>query len=79
MSTQPKSETHGLLAIINIQMRSYTNVLVLAKLEGVTQWFTTRRGLAVGLASTGSSFGGVIYPIIVSRLINQHGLPTAIK
>lgn len=79
MSTQPRPETHRLLAIVNIQMSSYTNLLVLAKLEGVTQWFTTRRGLAVGLASTGSSFGGVIYPIIVSRLINQHGFPTAIK
>lgn len=71
------SPTHALLAIINI--KAYTNVLFLAGLEGVTQWFTTKRGLAVGLASTGSSFGGVIYPIMVSRLINQHGFSTAVK
>lgn len=33
----------------------------------------------MGLASTGSSFGGVIYPIMVSRLVNQHGFSTAVK
>ncbi|KAJ5958931.1 uncharacterized protein N7479_006081 [Penicillium vulpinum] len=44
----------------------------------VTQWFSTRRGLAVGLASSGSSFGGLIFPIMVSRLINSHGFKTAI-
>lgn len=44
----------------------------------VTQWFSTKRGLAVGLASSGSSFGGLIFPIMVSRLINSHGFKTAI-
>ncbi|KAK8044953.1 monocarboxylate transporter 2 [Apiospora rasikravindrae] len=37
----------------------------------VTQWFSTRRGLAVGLASWGSSFGGLIYPIMIARLLEQ--------
>jgi MFS family permease len=44
----------------------------------VTQWFSTKRGLAVGLASAGSSFGGLIFPIMVSRLIDSHGFKTAI-
>ncbi|KAJ5822555.1 hypothetical protein N7447_004895 [Penicillium robsamsonii] len=44
----------------------------------VTQWFSTKRGLAVGLASSGSSFGGLIFPIMVSRLIDSHGFKTAI-
>jgi MFS family permease len=44
----------------------------------VTQWFSTKRGLAVGLASAGSSFGGLIFPIMVSRLIDRHGFKTAI-
>jgi MCP family monocarboxylic acid transporter-like MFS transporter 10 len=45
----------------------------------VTQWFSTRRGLAVGIASCASSFGGLIYPIMVSRLINSHGFAPAVK
>ncbi|KAA8652418.1 hypothetical protein EYZ11_012397 [Aspergillus tanneri] len=45
----------------------------------VTQWFSTKRGLAVGLASAGSSFGGLIFPIMVSRLIDTHGFAPAIK
>lgn len=35
------------------------------------QWFDKRRGLAVGLAIGGSSVGGVIWPIIIDRLLNH--------
>ncbi|ORY69071.1 MFS transporter [Pseudomassariella vexata] len=45
----------------------------------VTQWFSSKRGLAVGMASAGGGFGGVIYPIMVARLIDQHGFSTAVK
>lgn len=33
-------------------------------------YFSRRVGLAIGLASSGSSTGGVIYPIVLYRLIN---------
>ena len=33
------------------------------------QWFTKRRALAVGLAISGSSLGGVIWPIIVNQML----------
>ncbi|EEQ90051.2 MFS transporter [Blastomyces dermatitidis ER-3] len=45
----------------------------------VSQWFSTKRGLAVGVASCGSSVGGVIFPIMVSRLIKSHGFASAIR
>ncbi|KKZ68780.1 hypothetical protein EMCG_00993 [[Emmonsia] crescens] len=46
----------------------------------VSQWFSTKRGLAVGVASCGSSFvGGVIFPIMVSRLVESHGFATSIR
>lgn len=45
----------------------------------VTQWFSSRRGLAVGLASCGSSFGGLIYQIMMSRLLEQVGFEAALK
>ncbi|RDW91297.1 MFS monocarboxylate transporter-like protein [Coleophoma crateriformis] len=34
----------------------------------VSQWFTTRKAFATGIAAAGSSLGGVIYPIIFHKL-----------
>ncbi|KAJ2981913.1 hypothetical protein NQ176_g1732 [Zarea fungicola] len=42
-------------------------------------YFTTRMGLAIGIASSGSSLGGVIYPIALSRLIPEVGFPWAVR
>ncbi|KAH6887048.1 monocarboxylate permease [Thelonectria olida] len=45
----------------------------------IPTWFNTRIGLAVGIASSGSSLGGVIYPIVLYRLISQVGFPWAVR
>lgn len=45
----------------------------------IPAYFTTHMGLAVGIASSGSSLGGVIYPITLSRLIPQVGFPWAVR
>lgn len=42
-------------------------------------YFSTRLGLAVGLASSGSSLGGIIYPIVLYRLEKQIGFPWAVR
>ncbi|PTB53442.1 hypothetical protein M431DRAFT_89501 [Trichoderma harzianum CBS 226.95] len=42
-------------------------------LNSIATWFTTKRGAAYGLLATGSSLGGVIFPIMVSRLIDEVG------
>jgi MFS family permease len=42
-------------------------------------WFSTRIGLAIGIASSGSSLGGVIYPVVLYRLISQVGFPWAVR
>lgn len=42
-------------------------------------WFSSHIGLAVGIASSGSSLGGVIYPIVLYRLIGPIGFPWAIR
>ncbi|GAW13348.1 hypothetical protein ANO14919_027310 [Xylariales sp. No.14919] len=41
----------------------------------VNTYFDKRRGLAVGLATTGNSAGGIVYPIIVRELIPKLGFP----
>lgn len=36
-------------------------------------WFNKKRGAAFGIISTGSSIGGVIFPIMITRLMRQVG------
>lgn len=43
------------------------------------QYFQKKRALANGLAASGSSFGGVIYPIMFDQLQKQVGFPWATR
>lgn len=42
-------------------------------------YFTTHMGLAVGIASSGSSLGGVIYPIVLNKLLPEIGFHWAVR
>lgn len=42
-------------------------------------WFSSKIGLAIGLAASGSSTGGIIYPIVFFRLIDQVGFGWATR
>ena len=35
----------------------------------ISHWFFKRRGLAMGIVTSGSSVGGIIWPIAIDRLI----------
>lgn len=43
----------------------------------VTRWFQSRRALAISIASTGLSVGGVLITPVVARMIAGHGLAAA--
>lgn len=45
----------------------------------IPTYFTSNIGLAIGIASSGSSLGGVIYPIVLNRLIAEVGFPWAVR
>ena len=45
----------------------------------VSTWFYKKRGMAIGITASGSSLGGVIFPIIVSRMIEHNGFPWAMR
>ena len=42
-------------------------------------YFNTKIGLVLGLAASGSSFGGVIYPIVLYRLIDRIGFGWSVR
>ncbi|TXT11228.1 hypothetical protein VHUM_01979 [Vanrija humicola] len=43
------------------------------------QWFLHRRALAMGFASLGSGLGGVVWPIVVRRLVVEIGFPWTMR
>ena len=45
----------------------------------VATYFGDRRGLAVGLATTGNSVGGVVYPIVVRQLLPMVGFAWTVR
>ncbi|KAH8817085.1 major facilitator superfamily domain-containing protein [Xylogone sp. PMI_703] len=50
-----------------------TGFLFIPSVAIVAQYFDTKKALAMGIAASGSSLGGVIYPIIFHRLQPQIG------
>ncbi len=43
------------------------------------QWFSTRKALANGIAASGSSIGGIIYPIVFRQLYPQIGFGWTVR
>lgn len=42
-------------------------------------WFTSRKSLAIGIVASGSSVGGMVYPIVFRYLEPQVGLTWAVR
>jgi MFS family permease len=47
--------------------------------NAVSTWFHERRALALGIMTSGSSVGGVIFPIIVQNLVPKLGFAWAMR
>ncbi|KAK3632809.1 hypothetical protein LTR56_016132 [Elasticomyces elasticus] len=45
----------------------------------VSQWFTTKRSLANGIATCGSGLGGLVYSLAAGAMIKSIGLPWAFR
>lgn len=43
----------------------------------VSNWFVRKRGLAMGIVLCGTSFGGMVVPLLATPLINSYGWRTA--
>jgi MFS family permease len=53
--------------------------MFVAAVANVSAYFHKKRASALGVVASGSSFGGVIYPIMVRKLIPQVGFPWATR
>lgn len=45
-------------------------MLFLPAASSISHYFSTRRALALGIFATGSSIGGIIYPILLNKTFN---------
>ncbi|PYH96097.1 MFS general substrate transporter [Aspergillus ellipticus CBS 707.79] len=48
-------------------------------MASISSWFLKKRGAAYGIVASGSSLGGVIFPIMVDRLIKEVGFAWAMR
>ncbi|KAL4866955.1 hypothetical protein BDV12DRAFT_198681 [Aspergillus spectabilis] len=51
-----------------------TGFLQFPAMAAVSQWFDKKRAAALGLAVAGSSIGGVVFPIVLSKMLNSSSL-----
>ncbi|KAF4221653.1 hypothetical protein CNMCM6457_001804 [Aspergillus fumigatiaffinis] len=56
-----------------------SGLIYVPALSLVSTQFTTRRGIAIGLVTSGASVGGVIFPIIFIRLQPHVGFPWTVR
>ena len=48
-------------------------------ITAVSQWYGHSRGLALGIVVSGSSLGGICWPLMLERLIRQIGFPWTMR
>lgn len=58
-----------------------SGLLYIPSVAVIPQYFTARgrRGLALGLGTSGGSIGGIIYPVVFRRLLSDLGFPWATR
>lgn len=59
---------------------SLGNALIITPLIGVvSQWFSRKRAVAIGIATTGGSLGGIVIPLMLRSLYTKVGFVWAIR
>ena len=53
--------------------------LFLPSLSVLSHHFARKRALAMGIATSGSSAGGVVFPILINKMIEKYGFPWATR
>lgn len=73
MMTSLSTQYYQILLAQGMVSACGASMVFYAAMSSVTTWFFKNRAAALGVMASGSSLGGVIYPIMVSRLIPQVG------
>ena len=79
MMTSISTEYYQIFLCQAICSAAGASCIYYASAGSITTWFLKRRSTAFGIAASGSSAGGVIFPIMVVRLIPKVGFPWAMR
>jgi MFS family permease len=63
----------GVFTSVGLSLAYHTAV------QATPTWFDKKRSFAFGIGMVGSSLGGVIYPIMMTRLVDEVGFPWAMR
>ncbi|CEJ60329.1 hypothetical protein PMG11_08906 [Penicillium brasilianum] len=79
MMTSLSTEYYQLVLSQGICIGIGSGCLLVSAFTIVGTYFSTRRSYAMGWTATGSAIGGIIYPIVIRRLILEVGFPWAAR
>lgn len=78
MATSPPAPHYSLYLSSSANRSSHRPPQTTA-ISCIAGWFFKKRGAAYGILSTGSSLGGVIFPIMLSRMVRSVGYGWAMR
>lgn len=79
MMTSLSTEFYQVFLAQGVCLGLGSSLMFVSSVGVVASYFTTRRATAIGIVASGSSFGGIVYPIMVHKLIDQVGYPWATR
>lgn len=83
MMTSLSSEYYQFILAQSVVASIGSSAAFNASLASVSSWFFRRRGAALGIMASGSSLGGVVLPIMMTRMIDPNiddvGFPWTIR
>lgn len=79
MMTSISSEYYQFILAQSICSATGASAVFFASTTSVSTWFHHRRALALGVTVSGSSLGGVIFPIMVDHLVREVGFGWAMR
>ncbi|KAK1760389.1 major facilitator superfamily domain-containing protein [Echria macrotheca] len=79
MMTSIATKYYQVLLAQGIAVGIGAGMLFIPALQIVGTYFSTRRSTAMAYAATGSAVGGIVYPILLKRLLRTLGLRWAIR
>ncbi|CAN8098342.1 unnamed protein product [Discula destructiva] len=79
MMTSLATEFYSIFLSLGICTGLGMGLLFFPAITAISTYWTTRRGMANGIAAAGSAIGAVIYPIVLRQLISEAGFPWAVR
>ena len=73
------TEYYQFLIVYGILGGTGTSLVFTPAVSAIGHWFLVGRGNATGIATTGGSFGGIIFPLMLQQLLPQVGFAWATR